>query len=263
MARIAAVHPYRLGLVLAGLALALGTWLAFAPSSALGSTSESHESWRWPVRGPVVRPFAVTVSDRFAAGQHRGIDVRARPGTTVRAACSGRVRFAGRVARLGLVVSVRCGPLLATYLELGAVATGRGRRVRAGARLGVVGPGGHLHLGARDVRAGRYIDPLTLLRNPGPSLPLGPAPAPSHPRRPVPRLPGAVPARERPLTPALPAPHGSAERAAHGVPPVVWAGLGLVATALPLGGIVAVRRSRQRGSWASTSASRRFMSSSR
>ena len=131
------------------------------------------------------RPFAVTAARPYDAGQHRGVDLAARPGSVVRSACAGRVRFAGRIARSGGVVSVRCGALVATYLELGAVHAVRGRRVGAGARLGVVGPAAHLHLGARDARSGRYVDPLTLLRTPrGPTL--GPAPDVAPP----PRRPG-------------------------------------------------------------------------
>jgi murein DD-endopeptidase MepM/ murein hydrolase activator NlpD len=213
---------------------------------ALVFTGDADAAWRWPLRGPVDRAFSVT-PDRFAAGQHRGVDLRARPGTAVRAACSGRVRFAGRVAAFGGVVSVRCGRHVATYLELGRVATARGRRLRAGARLGAVGPDGHLHLGARDARTGRYVDPLTLLREPQPPS-LGPAPAPS-----------------RPIAPALPsAPSRPAPAAARpAVPPLAWAGLVLVAAGLPLGGLVALQRSRQRRSWTSTSAASRSTSSAR
>jgi murein DD-endopeptidase MepM/ murein hydrolase activator NlpD len=208
----------------------------------------AHAAWRWPVRGPVARPYAVT-GDRFAPGQHRGVDLRARPGSVVRAACSGRVRFAGRVARLGAVVSVRCGELVATYVELGSVRVRRGERVLAGTGVGVVGAAARLHLGARDVRSGRYVDPLTLLREPEPPA-LGPAPAPPRPRLPAPTLP-----------PSQPKPAPVAARPA--VPPLAWAGLALVAAGLPLGGVVAAQRSRQRRSWTSTSPARRSTSSAR
>jgi murein DD-endopeptidase MepM/ murein hydrolase activator NlpD len=215
---------------------------------ALFFADDAHAAWRWPLHGPVARPFFVG-PDRFASGQHRGIDLRAHPGTAVRAACSGRVRFAGRVADFGGVVSVRCGRHVATYLELGAVATARGRHVAAGARLGAVGVEAHLHLGARDARSGRYVDPLTLLREPEPPS-LGPAPAPTRPR---------------PITPPLPspAPRPAPATARPAVPPLAWAGLALVAAGLPLGGLVAVQRSRQRRSWTSTSPASRSTSSAR
>ena len=45
----------------------------------------------------------------FAAGAHRGVRLAGEPGQTVRAPCSGRVRFAGRVPRLGSGLALACG----------------------------------------------------------------------------------------------------------------------------------------------------------
>jgi hypothetical protein len=226
-------------LLVAAVALTLLSLLIVSPAEA---------AWRWPLRGEVRRPFVVTADRPYDAGQHRGIDLAARPGSVVRSACAGRVRFAGRVARSGGVVSVRCGALVATYLELGAVQAVRGRRVGAGAQLGVVGPAAHLHLGARDARSGRYVDPLTLLRTPrGPTL--GPAPDVAPPAR-APRAPAP---RVAPVTGPEPA----------GVPVVVWVGLALVAAGLPIGGLLVRQRSRQRTSWTSTSPASRPTRSAR
>jgi hypothetical protein len=210
--------------------------------------SPAEAAWRWPLRGEVRRPFAVTADHPYAAGQHRGGDLAAPPGAAVRSACSGRVRFAGRVGRLGRVVSVRCGGLVATYLDLGVLRVVRGAPVAAGQRLGSVGAAGGLHLGARHARSGRYVDPLTLLRTPrGPSL--GPAP-------------GGAP-RVRRRRPAAPAAAPVPSPAPVGVPVVAWIGLALVAGALPAGGLLVRHRSRQRTSWTSTSPSRRWTSSER
>ena len=63
----------------------------------------------------------------FRAGWHRGADFAAAPGVAVRAACSGRVAWAGRD-----VVTVRCGGYRVTHLPLASVAVARGARVRAG-----------------------------------------------------------------------------------------------------------------------------------
>jgi hypothetical protein len=215
--------------LVAAVTLALLSLLVVPPAEA---------AWRWPLRGEVRRPFAVNAARPYDAGQHRGVDLAARPGSVVRSACAGRVRFAGRIASSGGVVSVRCGALVATYLELGAVHAVRGRRVGAGAGLGVVGPAAHLHLGAREAHSGRYVDPLTLLRTPrGPTL--GPAP-------------DVVPPPRRPGTPAPRIAPVPAQVPAH-VPVVAWAGLGLVAAGLPVGGLLARHRSRQRTSCTSTS----------
>jgi murein DD-endopeptidase MepM/ murein hydrolase activator NlpD len=233
--------------------------LVLAPSVAA-------RSWERPVDGAVLRLFAVG-PDRFAAGQHRGVDLAAAPGERVRAACGGRVSFAGRVPRGGLTVSVRCGRLVATYQHLGAVGVRRSQVVVAGARIGTVGsarPRPHVHLGARERATGAYVDPLALLaggprtvRPPLPvarrPLPLGPAPQARRPlRRPAParapRRPPAV-ARATPAAPhQAPAPVGR-------LPWLVWLGFGLFGLGLPLGGLVRVRERRRHAGAAARMAS--------
>lgn len=120
--------------------------------------------WSWPVDGPVLRPF-VLGNDPYAAGQHRGIDIGAAPGTTVRAATAGSVSFAGTVPAGGRAVTVRtAGGLSVTYLELGATRVERGAEVAEGDTIGSVGPASHVHLGVR-VTADEhgYLDPLQFL----------------------------------------------------------------------------------------------------
>jgi murein DD-endopeptidase MepM/ murein hydrolase activator NlpD len=217
-------------------------------------------AWERPVEGPVLRPFAVG-PDRFAAGQHRGIDLGAPPGIRVLAACGGRVTFAGRVPRGGRTVSVRCGPLVATYQHLCAVAVRRGQIVLPGARIGKVGharPRPHVHLGARDAATGAYVDPLGLFAGaprvvPAPvgvqrrPLPLGPTPVAVQ-RRPLPLGPAPAARRPRARPSALPTAHPAAippRAGASRLPWPVWLGLALVALGLPLGGALTVRRRRQ------------------
>jgi hypothetical protein len=161
---------------------------------AAGSAARAR--WIWPVHGAVVGQFALK-ADRFAAGQRRGIDIAAAPGAAVRAACAGRVLFAGVVPGAGRTVTVACGSLNATYLHLGAVGVHRGGSVAAGSSLGAVGSSGMLRLGAR-VRARRfgYVDPMQLLGADPPGSP--PAVGPRGPMDPygsVPRL--APPVRVR------------------------------------------------------------------
>ncbi|HTN25995.1 MAG TPA: M23 family metallopeptidase [Solirubrobacteraceae bacterium] len=223
-------------------------------------------SWRRPVAGPVLRPFAVS-ADRYARGQHRGIDLGAPPGAAVYAACSGRVRFAGAVPGGGRTVSVGCGRLVATYQQLGVLAVGRGQAVPAGARIGAVGRSGdpreprpHVHLGARDAASGRYVDPLTLF-GAGPPRALPPlrvAPRALPPLRVAPRRPpplgpaprGPVPRRvvARPISPPVAAAPARAPRGTPTPAPglVAWIGLGAFGLGLPLGGLVVRRQRRQR-----------------
>jgi hypothetical protein len=196
-------------------------------------------AWRWPLRGTVQQRFAYTPATPFARGQHRGVTIGGPAGTPVRAACAGRVSFAGALPRRrGAGVTVICGALSATYLRLASVAVRRGNLVGAGDRLGRLGPRG-LHLGAR--RTGRrwaYVDPLSLLAD----EPAGrPVPPPAAPRRWL----GPRPLGPRPLpVPVLlrwSAPMAAAARPA--VPVVAWLGLALLAAALPALGR---RRSRLR-----------------
>jgi Peptidase family M23 len=212
----------------------------------------AHAAWRWPVRGPVVGAFRVTPRAPYARGQRRGIDLAAAPGSAVRAACAGRVTFTGALPRLGLAISVRCGALVATYLRLSRVVVRHGAVVAPGQPLGTVGPAGALRLGARRAADRRgYLDPLTLLHDPGPSPPaLGPAPRPRRSRRPRgPRPVRPRPARPRPLpAPApRPLPRRTAPPAAATTQRLPWPAypaLALVATALPVGGLLRRRRRR-------------------
>jgi hypothetical protein len=193
----------------------------------------AHAAWRWPLHGPVAGPFRLTPRTPYARGQRRGIDIAAARGATVRAACAGRVTFIGALPRLGRAVSVRCGALMATYLRLARVTVRRGAVVTPGQPLGTVGRAGVLRLGARRTADRRgYLDPLTLLADPRPHWPvLGPAPRGSLARRRADPRPLPVATRARPL-PAHP----------RGLPWPAYAALALIATALPIGGLVHRRR---------------------
>jgi murein DD-endopeptidase MepM/ murein hydrolase activator NlpD len=211
-----------------------------------------------------VRPFALS-ADRFARGQHRGIDLAAPLGAPVRAACGGRVRFAGSVPGGGLTVSVGCGRLVATYQHLGAIAVRRGQPLLPGVAVGTVGRSGrprgtrpHLHLGAHEAASGRYVDPLMLL-GPGPRAAPPVAPAPRRPvalgrapRAPPPR-PVLRPAPELPPAPVVD-PRGAP---APEVPVLVWVGLAACALGLPFGGLAKLRR-RSRGAAARDPHARRW-----
>ena len=230
--------------------------------AGLGASASSAVARGWirPVDGSVVRPFLV-VADRFAAGQHRGIDLAAAPGTPVRAACGGRVSFAGRVPGGGRTVSLRCGSLVATYQHLGRVAVARGQAVMPGGVIGRAGrarPAPHVHLGARVAATGEYRDPAALfagaLRGPLPPVPASRrAPPVDSPPGARPLGPAPAPARAPAPAPVVlpPAPSAASERApaprpaAGPLPWPVWLGLGLVALGLPLGGgLVVARRSQ-------------------
>lgn len=243
-------------------------WLVVlaAVAAAVTPACAAARAWQPPVDGPVLRLFSVG-PDRFAAGQHRGVDLAAPPAARVRAACGGRVSFAGRVPRGGLTVSVRCGRLVATHQHLGAIVVRRGQRVLPGARIGRAGsarPRPHVHLGARIAATGSYVDPLGLLAGAPRALP---PPLPAARRRPPPLrsppvarrplrvrpAPMLAPRRAHALAPAgehareraLAGTAGEPHRAAR-LPWPVWLGLALFGLGLPLGGLVHVGTRRRR-----------------
>jgi peptidase M23-like protein len=223
-------------------------------------------AWARPVPGAVARAFAYDPSDPFVRGRHRGVDLAAAPGGSVRAACGGRVV----TARAGQVVTLRCGPWRVTHLPLADVTVHAGQRVDAGARLGTLGTSAEhrgLHLGVR--AAGdrfAYVDPLAFIpRTRGPHrapplpavrrrLPSAPVPAPARPRVPRPavrRLPEPSPlkaprtrspaARRLPATShRVVAPHVRGVRVPSGravAPWPAWAGLALVLCGALGGGV--------------------------
>ena len=275
--------PALLGVALLVLIGPPGAATAATPATAATAATDASAAsaaWRAPVPGAVLRPFH-TGPDRFARGQHRGVDLAAPAGARVGAACPGRVSFAGRVPGGGRTVSVRCGSLVATYQHLGSIAVRRGEAVTTGRTLGRAGHSGdprdrrpHVHLGAREHATGRYIDPLTLLGASHPGVPVVPPPTRAGPRHrplgPAPRgpMPRTAPARPRPApgrtlerprraparAPAPEAARGPASAPTRAPPPAArparapalpwsaWAGLACLAAGVPLGALTRRRR---------------------
>ncbi|MFD8547861.1 murein hydrolase activator EnvC family protein [Streptomyces sp. NPDC059649] len=149
-----------------------------------GGTQAAGGERAWPVAGPEgIRPTVLRGWEPppapWAAG-HRGVDLAASAGTTVRAAAPGQVAFAGTVAGRGvLTIEVAHSghpPLRTTYEPVRATVR-KGQRVTAGQPVAVLQRGPFhcrapcLHWGLR--RGKTYLDPLSLLppsmRSGGPS----------------------------------------------------------------------------------------------
>jgi hypothetical protein len=170
-------------------------------------------AWTWPVDGPVLRPF-VLGDNPYAAGQHRGIDIGAPTGTTVRAPAAGTVSFAGTVPTGGRTLTIRTSDgYSVTLLHLGTIRAVRGAAVSEGDPVGTVGRSGvpelaepYVYLGIRvTADANGYVDPLRFL--PAASAPAPaptPAPAPAPVEQPsaagAPTSPGAAPEPAQPVT---------------------------------------------------------------
>ncbi|WP_084740282.1 murein hydrolase activator EnvC family protein [Cryptosporangium aurantiacum] len=132
-----------------------------------GVPESGRGGWRWPLEGAprVVRRFDLP-ADPYGPG-HRGVDLAAAPGATVRAAGAGVVRFAGPVGGRGVVSVTHSDGVRTTYEPVRAVVRA-GDRVVAGTPLGRLEAG---HLGCAQAAClhwglivdGVYRDPLTLL----------------------------------------------------------------------------------------------------
>lgn len=138
------------------------------PSSAPGGTV-----YRPPVEGAVTRLFDPP-EVRWGSG-HRGVDLAASPGTTVRSPGAGVVAFAGPVAGRG-VVTVLHDDGRRSSLEPVEADVAPGDRVAVGTVLGRLQERpdhNGVHWGVRD--GDTYLDPLSLLTRTSPVVLLPPA----------------------------------------------------------------------------------------
>jgi murein DD-endopeptidase MepM/ murein hydrolase activator NlpD len=159
--------------------LLLGTLAGAMPALVAVADPGRAGPWTWPVGSPasppsVLRSFAPP--DRPWLPGHRGVDLEADVGSTVRSAGAGVVSYAGLLAGRGVVAVVH-GDLRTTYEPVTA-AVSVGLPVAAGQAIGRLESPGHcvptacLHWGL--LRGDTYLDPLSLVSG-GPVrlLPLG------------------------------------------------------------------------------------------
>jgi hypothetical protein len=130
-------------------------------------------AWSWPVKGPVLQPFAYDEAHPYASGQHRGIDIGAdATGEPVVASAAGSVSFAGTVPTSGQSVTIETADgYSVTLTHLGSIVVAKGEAVTEGEEVGTIGPSGtpeldgpYVHLGIRvTTDPNGYVDPLSLL----------------------------------------------------------------------------------------------------
>ncbi len=115
-------------------------------------------------------PLAGDVSSRYGRRGfrfHHGIDIRARTGSTVRAAEAGEIEFAGWQHGYGKVVIIKHGRLKTLYAHLRRIHVSTGDKVVRLEDIGESGRSGratgpHLHFEVRDAN-GDSIDPLAVI----------------------------------------------------------------------------------------------------
>lgn len=153
----------------------LVAWCVVLPQPAVADEGAVPQ-WVLPMAesASVVRGFDPP-SQPWSAG-HRGVDLAAPAGTTVRAAGAGVVSYAGLLAGRG-VVAISHGELRTTYEPVTATVS-VGEQVDPGEPIGTLATaGGHclpsvcLHWGL--LRGQTYLDPLQLLGGGVRLLPLG------------------------------------------------------------------------------------------
>jgi hypothetical protein len=139
--------------------------------TGLAVAGTAHASaWVAPVPGCAI---VTAYGQPYPGGTHRGVDLRAEPGTPVSTPGAGRVTFAGRVPADGggtcgaVTVEFEDG-LRVSLLPLSEVFVSAGETLAAGEVVGSVAVLGdnshsesHLHLGLR--RGEAYLDPTGLL----------------------------------------------------------------------------------------------------
>ncbi|GER22573.1 hypothetical protein NCCP1664_10700 [Zafaria cholistanensis] len=143
---------------------------------SIGDGRRPAGAWSWPVadRGgappAVLKAFDPPAHDWLAG--HRGADLEAAAGDTVRAPAAGTVAFAGTVVDRPVLTIDHGNGLLSSFEPVDGTPPA-GTAVPAGAAVGRVGAGGHcggrcVHWGLR--LEGVYIDPLDTVADRRPSV---------------------------------------------------------------------------------------------
>ena len=139
------------------------------PAAAGIESEASPGDFSWPASGPITSPFGMR-SNPMGGGfeMHPGIDIGAPMGSTITAASSGRVIFAGVYGGYGNAIIIDHGESTTTlYGHCSQIFVANGQDVQRGQAIGAVGSTGestgpHLHF---EVRVnGSPVDPTTRLR---------------------------------------------------------------------------------------------------
>ncbi len=140
---------------------------AVRPAAHRDLMAPGRQAFVMPVDGAVLHGFG-WLPRAEAEVMHDGIDLLAEPGTPVVAVADGRVVRVTADARLGQMVEVEHGKLLALYAQVDRIRVAAGQRVRRGEPIAVVAEASgeerhlepHLHFEVRPVANRQPVDPL-------------------------------------------------------------------------------------------------------
>jgi len=124
----------------------------------------------WPVEGFISSPFGTRTSSFSGRGEfHKGIDIRARPGTPIIAVSRGVVTLAGGDGAYGLSVEIQHSRAITTkYGHMQRIIVREGQQVKRGDVIGFVGSTGrttgpHLHYEVK--LNGVHVNPMRYILN--------------------------------------------------------------------------------------------------
>ncbi len=91
----------------------------------------------WPVRGTVVQKFGLLLNQKYETKtKSNGIDIKASPGASVRAAARGEVVYADKFLGYGKMVIIDHGKFMTVYANLSTISTKVGAQVNQGQVIG-------------------------------------------------------------------------------------------------------------------------------
>ena len=120
-----------------------------------------------PLNGTITSGFGEReVTSKVMSANHKGIDIAAKSGTSIKAAIEGTVSVASQNSEYGKFIKIVNGDVMTVYAHCEKLKVKEGDKVKRGATIATVGTTGnstgpHLHFEIR--LSNRYIDPKLVI----------------------------------------------------------------------------------------------------
>jgi murein DD-endopeptidase MepM/ murein hydrolase activator NlpD len=121
----------------------------------------------WPYKGEITSNFGQRSSeDVRVSNNHTGIDIAGNTGDKIVSAINGKVTMVSEEGNLGKHIKIENNEFTTVYAHCNNIYVIEGDEIRQGQEIGEIGStgnstGSHLHFEV--LRAGDYIDPLTII----------------------------------------------------------------------------------------------------